>query len=61
MLLAEWRFKRLEARTADGGHGARTLGYWVSDTYGDTKNVSVRETAFAELRNLLGLKPKTYA
>ncbi len=36
--------------------------YWISDTYSPGKrNVTVRESAFAELRDLLGLKPKTYA
>jgi hypothetical protein len=46
-------------------HGLRAAamkldGYWVSDTYDLEKNVVVREAAFAELRDLLGLKPKSY-
>lgn len=36
-------------------------GYWINDTYDpSTKNVIVRESAFAELRDLLGLQPKAY-
>ncbi len=36
--------------------------FWITSTYDpETKNVTVRESAFADLRDLLGLKPKTYA
>ena len=61
VLIAEWRLLHNEnerLRTA----AMKLDGYWIGDTYDpETKNVSVRESAFAELRDLLGLKPKTYA
>lgn len=35
--------------------------YWTQATYGSERNVVVRMSAFADLRDLLGLKEKLYA
>lgn len=59
-----WQAGRDELRTEVERLKAAAMkldGYWISNTYDPiTKNVTVRESAFAELRDLLGLKQKTY-